>query len=248
MSRRRSFTLIELLVVVAILALLLAILLPSLGKARQQAKKVKCQSNLRTIGHAVQFYLGDHRDAFPFAMFYGCLGYRGRSLWHQPLGSQLPESTRPMNAYFNVTDNPVDDGPQVVRRHNDLFECPSDRGDAYEYFALTGKFFVEHGTSYTYASDSREIDPPPPAPPLVPTFGILSCRGLRLSDVKYTAKKIVFQEPVFNPLLDPQDPRAQWHFKGRPHGNLLFADGHVDFAFPQIFEPYDDPNENHPYY
>ncbi|MCK4341771.1 MAG: hypothetical protein KAY37_08620 [Phycisphaerae bacterium] len=83
---------------------------------------------------------------------------------------------------------------------------------------------------------------------MVPTFGILGCRGLRLTQVKYPAKKIVFQEPVFNPMLNPKDPRAQWHYRGRSHGNLLLADGHVEFKFPLIFEPYFIPDENEPYY
>jgi prepilin-type N-terminal cleavage/methylation domain-containing protein/prepilin-type processing-associated H-X9-DG protein len=247
MGRRRAFTLIELLVVVAIIAILIAMLLPALAGARAQAKRVKCQSNLRTIGHAMEFYLGDHRDVFPDAPFYGCLGYVGRSTWHMPLGSQAPEATRPMNAYFGVTDNIVEEGFQVERKYNDLFECPADQGDAYPPFGLTGTYFVEHGTSYTYCSDSREIDLPG-QPPMVPTFGIMSCRGLPLAQVKYTAKKVVFQEPVFNPMLDPKDPRAQWHYKGRAHGNLLYADGHVEFEFPQIFDPYAEPDENEYYY
>ena len=244
MSRRRAFTLIELLVVVAIIALLLAMLLPALSGARARSQRVKCQANLRTIGHAVQFYLTENRDAFPDAPFYGCLGYIGRSMYHALLGSQTPEHLRPMNRYFGVEDNIVGEGPQVERKRNDLFECPSDRGDAYVYFNLPGKFFLEHGTSYTYASWIAEFP--------VPTFGVQSCRNLRISDVRFTPKKIVFQEPVFNPSFYPPyqaaDSRADWHFAGRPHGNLLFADGHVDFQFAQIFEMYAVPSENEPYY
>ncbi len=238
MVLRRAFTLIELLVVVAIVALLLALLLPSLGGARDQSKRVKCQANLRTIGHAVQFYLGDHRDTFPDAPFYGCLGYIGRSLYHAPLGSQVPESQRPMNRYFGVTDNPLNSGPQVERKRNDLFECPADRGDA--YFRLPGKYYIEHGTSYTYASDCSD--------PFVPTFGIASCRNLRSNEIRFTAKKIVFQEPVFNPSFDLSDERAHWHHPTRHHGNVLFADGHVTFQFTVIFDWAAPPDENNPYY
>jgi prepilin-type N-terminal cleavage/methylation domain-containing protein/prepilin-type processing-associated H-X9-DG protein len=238
MARRRGFTLIELLVVVAIIALLISLLLPALNGARNQTKKLRCQSNLRTIGHAVQFYLSDYRDTFPDAGFYGCLGYIGRSQYHAVLGSQTPENQRPMNRYFGVECNTIDAGPQVERKRNDLFECPSDRGDA--YFHLPGKYFVEHGTSYTYASDCND--------PYVPTFAIRSCRNLRLGEVRFTPKKIVFQEPPFNPSFSPSDSQAQWHFVGRNHGNLLFADGHVDFVFTQIFDWMLPPDENNPYY
>lgn len=60
---RSGFTLIELLVVVAIIALLLAILLPSLGAAREQSRAATCLSNLRQLGLASSMYADENRDA-----------------------------------------------------------------------------------------------------------------------------------------------------------------------------------------
>lgn len=62
---RSGFTLIELLVVVAIIALLIAILLPSLGRAREQTKSVKCLSNLRTLAQGVVAYASSDEDRLP---------------------------------------------------------------------------------------------------------------------------------------------------------------------------------------
>jgi prepilin-type N-terminal cleavage/methylation domain-containing protein/prepilin-type processing-associated H-X9-DG protein len=62
---RRAFTLIELLVVVAIIALLISILLPSLAKAREQAKKAFCANNLSQLGRAVNIYAGEYKYFTP---------------------------------------------------------------------------------------------------------------------------------------------------------------------------------------
>jgi len=66
--RRRGFTLIELLVVVAIIALLIAILLPSLGKARELANRSYCAANIRGIIQSMVVYSNENNDAYPLVM------------------------------------------------------------------------------------------------------------------------------------------------------------------------------------
>jgi len=68
-TRRYGFTLIEVLVVVAIIALLVAILLPSLARARKLAKDTMCQANLHSIGQGIMLYSIDHKGVLPSMLY-----------------------------------------------------------------------------------------------------------------------------------------------------------------------------------
>jgi len=119
-KKKRGFTLVELLVVIAIIALLVSILLPSLQKARELAKRTLCLTNLAGTGKALMLYLNDNYDQYPMV-----------AIPAMPLG--MPSKTGTNRAY-----NTPPDGKTLrsitslmflfVREGNDpaIFTCPSD--------------------------------------------------------------------------------------------------------------------------
>lgn len=89
LSQRRGFTLIELLVVIAIIAILAAILFPVFARARENARKSTCQSNLKQIGTANSMYLQDYDQTMPYWLMPSPAGtgriYTGYFYWYELL-------------------------------------------------------------------------------------------------------------------------------------------------------------------
>src|SRR5690349_12350865 len=75
----RAFTLVELLVVIGIIAVLIGVLLPVLGRAREQANEAACLSNIRQVGMAFIMYANDNKGWLP-ATSRG--GSQGTAQWH----------------------------------------------------------------------------------------------------------------------------------------------------------------------
>lgn len=123
MRLRGGFTLIELLVVVAIIALLITILLPTLEKARGQAKMAVCAANLRQVGVAWMVYLGDSDDWF--------LPY-GKTVQHATwlYGGKHPSIGEVLHWRHRLTDRPLNPYVQLSKKWEqaaDVFHCPADR-------------------------------------------------------------------------------------------------------------------------
>lgn len=160
-NARRGFTLIELLVVISIIALLIAILLPSLRAARDQARKVKCMANLHAIGLALYSYAETNRQELPDYLGMGAWGFR------MAPGTQMPDDNMPEvfgvqgmleagtaperlpNGLFRYKEP---GRPVYLAADSDVWECPGNPGlPGYE------DEWKKWGNSYTYRQNSGAV-------------------------------------------------------------------------------------------
>jgi len=126
-----AFTLIELLVVIAIIAILAAMLLPALGKAKAKAQGIMCMSNTKQLMVACQMYLGDHQDNFPGAV-HGSLA--SNPTW-KSIGKYSPWvlgwldwDPNPENTNFALLVDPnyAKLAPYFASTKN-IYKCPADK-------------------------------------------------------------------------------------------------------------------------
>jgi prepilin-type N-terminal cleavage/methylation domain-containing protein/prepilin-type processing-associated H-X9-DG protein len=197
--KRVAFTLIELLVVVAIIAVLVSILLPALGKARESARGAICLSNLRQLSMANVQYGDMYNDTWP-AVATGSL-----AVWNNTRGAWVP-SGYAGNSQFDVAKGVL---YPLLGHNNKSFVCPSDKSP-------TG------GLSYSMNCNIYNYTYPKPGLFTRGLCGIITFvdEGQGLNDGFFVPINSVYG----NPSTSLDDPNW-YHNKSSSFG---FADGHVE--------------------
>jgi prepilin-type N-terminal cleavage/methylation domain-containing protein/prepilin-type processing-associated H-X9-DG protein len=139
-ERTAGFTLVELLVVIGIIGLLVGILLPALGKAREQSNSVKCMANLRTIGQALIMYTQQNKGALPWGFCYH--------------GNAFPEGGTYQGVSVDWTTLLVNImNPKIDPGLRQMFLCPT------VYWVVTTDSLVTHySTNPRIMPDQQQFD------------------------------------------------------------------------------------------
>jgi prepilin-type N-terminal cleavage/methylation domain-containing protein len=125
-SRASGFTLIELLVVIAIIAILAAMILPALGKAKQKTQGVYCMNNTKQIMLANHMYQSDNRDALPMA-FHGGFLPTANDVNKPWVSGWLDWTTGPDNTNLTYIIDPRYAALAIYfNKAKDIYRCPAD--------------------------------------------------------------------------------------------------------------------------
>ena len=238
-----GFTLTELLVVVAIISVLIAILVPALQRARQQAYTVQCQSNLRQIGMAFFNYATENRDYMPpvgYAASNWTDGLRGATFYHI-LGKAgyLGSKERFRGAFFNidqtrfaVTRCPAEQPRRVLHRY---YDSELMAGSYVMNWSITWYHYYlgYQGPDLAYKCYRKGFTKGPTYK-AAPTYKPIPAHQARLV-IDTTDWGAGWTLPFFNYHLD--GPITNWLYSGEnlyafrhPNQtlNALYMDGHVE--------------------
>lgn len=232
MKHKNFFTLIELLVVIAIIAVLASMLLPSLGKARNMARKMTCFNNMKQVGTMVQFYISDHGDYLPAFTYDNYPTIAGNN---HPFRKLMSAGYYTSSFYYTTySKNP-----------NKFLFCPTTGKEFDEAPANTTSQPLDSGvTSYSSYGIARRV--------LGPTMTVALNGGLpKVGMYHYPSKAVVFLD-AFIQTNDPGIGYPYFQFYSYTHWetdqlprtaprhspnsfNVIHLDGHTSEVFRRAY-------------
>ena len=207
MQKKRGFTLIELLVVIAIIALLLAILMPSLRRAKEAGKRAQCLFNVKSLTTGMLLYVEDFDNRFPLA-------WMVKGGWIREIPGY---PTNPEDASKEEQHKALEDGllfPYV--KSTSVYRCPVARKNEFRTYSMT-----------------HALNGIPSTVNHAGTTKILK----KITQIKTTSDRIVFLDDSIYDWdacwMIYNDQTKWWNTTPIRHGSggnvFSFADGHSDF-------------------
>ncbi len=243
-KRLKGFTLIELLVVVAIIALLISILLPSLSRARELSKRTVCSANLRGWGSACKIYANENDEYWPTVET-----TTSAVKYTQAIGGPLEQDRLNPTNRSSGTVSTTRNFWMLIRQGDvttKLLRCPSSNWDLDDtenlnlYYDFRGQRYVSYGYQIPYPAPdlSRPSENQDPRmafsadrgwasgqgtitdePPTGNQYGTISGTVTVNKDTKRTQAKNERDWDIFNSPNHNQEGQ-----------NILFQDGHVEWT------------------